>query len=172
MELLKDFCISDIVISEEFSNTIPAERKRIRALDNLKNGSSRAEIIVNDDNVLIDGYCTYLAACERDMKHIDVLRGWVEVIEAIHYPGQRPFKWKVPPKLIGKIESGDQCMVIMAKGVKRVTVENVIRQQYTEHQSYRKVIKKCRRLKGGGIYGKGQERKETSKGDQTKIQQL
>ena len=169
MELLKDFCISDIVISEEFSNTIPAERKRMRALDNLKKGSSRAEIIVNDDNVLIDGYCTYLAACELDMKHIDVLRGWVEVIEAIHYLGQRPFKWNVPPELIGKIGNGDQCMVITAKGLKRVTVENVIRQQYTGHQSDRKVRKKCRHVEGGGIYGKGQERKETSKGDQAEI---
>lgn len=148
MELIKNFSVDNIVISAEFANTVPAERKRMRALDNLQMGSSRAEIIVNDDNVLIDGYCTYLAACELNMKQIDVFRGWVELIVGIHYPGKRGFRWRVPPDLIGKIEIGDQCMVVTSKGIKRVTVVSVMRQQYIEQQSYKKVIKLCRKKKG------------------------
>ena len=148
MELIKNFSVDNIVISAEFANTVPAERKRMRALDSLKMGSSRAEIIVNDDNVLIDGYCTYLAACELNMKQIDVFRGWVELIVGIHYPGKRGFRGRVPPDLIGKIEIGDQCMVVTSKGIKRVTVVRVMRQQYIEQQSYKKVIKLCRKKKG------------------------
>ena len=39
-------------------------------------------------------------------------------------------------------------MVVTSKGIKRVTFVRVMRQQYIEQQSYKKVIKLCRKKKG------------------------
>lgn len=84
MELLKDFKVSNIVISEDFANTAPAEKKIERARKRLEHGVDTAAIVLNNDNVLIDGYCTYLAAKELGMEHITATRGYVELIEAVH----------------------------------------------------------------------------------------
>ena len=73
MELLKDFKVSNIVISEDFANTAPAEKKIERARKRLEHGVDTAAIVLNNDNVLIDGYCTYLAAKELGMEHLSLI---------------------------------------------------------------------------------------------------
>ena len=144
MEVLKDFQIKDIIISDNFSRTVPAERKVNKARSAIEQGVDTAAIVINNDNVLIDGYCTYLAAIEFGIESITVKRGYVEMIEATHSSNSKVFKWRVPPYLIGKIKPGDRCIVITSKGAKRVQVKNIIQQQYTDStRTVRKVIKKC-----------------------------
>ena len=144
MELLKDFKVSNIVISEDFANTAPAEKKIERARKRLEHGVDTAAIVLNNDNVLIDGYCTYLAAKELGMEHITATRGYEELIEAVHGSSKRIFRWRVPPYLIGEIKPGDRCIVLTCKGAKRVRVKNVVQQQTPDiGRSVRKVIKKC-----------------------------
>ena len=144
MELLKDFRIKDIIISDDFSRTVPADRKVNKARSAIEQGVDTAAIVINNDNVLIDGYCTYLAAIELGIENITVTRGYVEMIEAMHSSSSKVFKWRVPPYLIGRIKPGDRCIVITSKGVRRVRVKNIIQQQYIDStRTVRKVIKKC-----------------------------
>ena len=150
MELLKDFQIKDIIISEDFKNTQPGSRKMERAEQNyLQTGELPANIVINDENVLVDGYVTYFLAVKYGVQQIDVYRGYIEVVEAVHRPGSKvKYTWRVPFGLIGQIEAGDHVIVATSRGAKRVKVENVIRQQYPDQSvGKRSIFKK---------YGKGQ----------------
>ena len=148
MELLKDFQIKDIIITEDFKNTTPGSRKMERAEQRyIRTGELQTVIVVNDENVLIDGYITYLLAVKYGIKQIDVYRGYAELVEAVHYAGStRVYKWRVPLRLTGMLETGDYIIVPTVRGAKRVRVTKIIRQQYPE-QTYRlkNVIKKCNR---------------------------
>lgn len=148
MELLKDFSIKDIIISEDYKNTTPGSRKMERAEQRyLQTGLLPTNIIINDDNVLIDGYITYLLAVRHGIDHVDAHRGYIEVIEAVHYAcSTRPYIWRVPLWMAGTIAVNDYVIVPTSRGVKRVRVTSVMRQQYTD-QTHRikNMIKKCNR---------------------------
>lgn len=151
MELLKDFQIKDIVISEDFRNTAPGSRKMEHAEQRyFETGSLPVNIVINDDNVLIDGYITYLLAVKHGIVQMDVYRGYIEVIEAAHYPlSAKVYSWIVPPYLIGKVQEGDRCIVRTAKGVKRVTVKSVMHCQYKKQDHRLKSVIKL--VQKGGM---------------------
>lgn len=146
MELLKDFHIKDIIISEDFKNTTPGSRKMGRAEQRyLQTGTLPANIVINDEDVLIDGYITYLLAVQYGIDRVDVYRGCVEVVEAVHYSGSnRVYMWRVPLRLSGEITAGDYIIVPTSRGTKRVKVTGVGRQQYPKQmRRIKNVIKKC-----------------------------
>lgn len=148
MELLKDFQIKDIIISADFKNTTPGSRKMGRAEKNyIHSGKLPVAIVINDENVLIDGYITYLIAVKHGIEQIDVYRGYTELVEAVHYAGStRAYMWHVPLRFTGTIEIGDYIIVPTTRGVKRVRVARVIRQQYPDQvRRIKNVIKKCNR---------------------------
>lgn len=148
MELLKDFQIKDIVISEDFKNTTPAERKLQRKEDYFINtGKLPEDIVINDDNVLIDGYTTYLVAVKHGILSANVKRGYVELIEAAHSAGSRLYVWRVPASMHGSIKKGDRCIVRTGNGVNRVAVVNILRQQYpVQNPRLRNVIRLERKV--------------------------
>ena len=148
MELLKDFQIKDIVISEDFKNTTPAERKLQRKEDYFVNtGKLPEDIVINDDNVLIDGYTTYLVAVKHGILSANVKRGYVELIEAAHSAGSRLYVWRVPASMHGSIKKGDRCIVRTGNGVNRVAVVNILRQQYpVQNPRLRNVIRLERKV--------------------------
>lgn len=143
MRLVCNFPLKEIVISEDFKKTKPAAAKLDRVRQYVADfGNLPDKIVINENNVLIDGYCTYLVACELAIDSANVRIGYVEVIEASHKRGGALFLWKVPDKLIGKIRSGDRCIVRTKKGAQIVTVENVVRQQYpVQHPRMKNVIR-------------------------------
>lgn len=146
MELLKDFRIKDIVISEDYKSTLPREDKQERAEQRyLQTGELPTNIVVNDSDVLIDGYITYLLAVKHGIKQLDIYRGCVEIVEAVHYTGSnKAYTWRVPLRLNGMIEVNDYIIVPSSGGVKRVKVLNVIRQQYPEQsRPLKQIYKKC-----------------------------
>ena len=148
MELLKDFQIKDSIITEDFKNTTPGSRKMERAEYRYQQtGGLPVNIVVNDDNVLIDGYITYLLAVQHGIEQTDVYRGCAEFVEAVHYAGStRAYMWRVPLWLNGLLEVGDYIIVPTTRGVKRVKVSRVIRQQYLDQtRRIKNVIKKCNR---------------------------
>ena len=148
MELLKDFQIKYIVISEDFKNTTPADRKLQRKEDYFINtGKLPEDIVINDDNVLIDGYSTYLVAVKYGILSANVKRGYVELIEAAHSEGSRLYAWRVPAFMHGSIKKGDRCIVRTGNGVKRVVVVNILRQQYpVQNPRLRNVIRLERKV--------------------------
>lgn len=135
----------DIIISDDFKRTPPkAEKLHRTEQEYLKTGLLPENIIIDADNVLVDGYTTYLAAVKYGVE--DVALGNMEFIEGVHDPGSsRTFIWRIPSHLAGKISAGDRVMVRTVYGVSRVQVVNVIRQQYPGTEgARRRVIRKCR----------------------------
>ncbi len=146
MELLKNFHIKDIVISEDFKSTIPGSEKMNRAEQRyLQTGDLPSNIIINDANVLIDGYVTYLVAVQHGIEQIDVYRGYVEIVEAVHRAGStKAYMWRVPMRLAGTIVANDYIIVPSSRGAKRVKVVNVTRQQYPDQsRRIKQIFKKC-----------------------------
>lgn len=143
MMQIESFSLKDIIISEDFSSTTPAAMK----LDKVRGYVAEhdklpAYIVINNDNVLIDGYCTYLVALELGADRVPVKRGYVELIEAKHHAGQQCFIWRVPERLLGQIKAGDKCIVRTARGARRVRVERVLQQQYpTQRPPLKTVLK-------------------------------
>ena len=145
MELLNDFPLKDIIITDEFRNAIPGTDKLARREKAYtRSGELPKDIVINDSNILIDGYITYLLALKHEITALDVYRGYVEVIEARHKPGNRSYMWRLPLSLCGTVSKGDKVIVRTSAGVRRATVENVIRQQYPIQQPRLKMVcKKC-----------------------------
>lgn len=57
MKILNNYPLADIVISEDFKKTTPAERKLKAAAKTVQSAEDlTGQIIINDENVLIDGY--------------------------------------------------------------------------------------------------------------------
>lgn len=109
MKLLKNFPIQDIIISEDFKNTTPGSRKMDRAEQRFRQaGKFPGNIVINDENVLIDWYITYLLAVKHGIRRTDLYHGYTEVVEALHYAGSnRMYMWRVPLRLAGEITEGD-----------------------------------------------------------------
>lgn len=145
MELLKEFDLRYVKISQEFASTVPADWKMERMKRRYdQTGELPKNIIINDDGILIDGYVTYLQAMKDGIDHLDVYRGHLEIVEAVHSGNEKVFRWSVPLRLYGCIEAGDRVLVMTARGVQRVQVKRVIRQQYPEQRfKVRKVLSKC-----------------------------
>lgn len=67
--------IDEIIISEEFKKKIPGKRKMNIRLDYFeKTGEFFSPIILDKNNVLIDGYTSYLIAKKYDLKNIKISR--------------------------------------------------------------------------------------------------
>lgn len=147
MELLKNFDIKDIRISDDFLSTVPGENKMELAKQKFeRSGLLPSNIIINDDNALIDGYITYLQALEHGVKHLDVYRGYIEVVEAVHREGSKVFRWRVPLWLYGSLLPGDYVIARTARGAQRVRVKEIIRQQYPDQElRLKRIYKKCSR---------------------------
>lgn len=143
MELLNGFSIKDIRITEDFMRTQPGIRKMERAeRQYIQTGVLPTNIIINTDNVLIDGYITYLIALEHGVEYLNVYRGYYETVVAVHGKREKNFAWRVPLYLSGQIKSGDKVLVTTSRGVRRVRVVEVEMQQYPEQgRRLRRVIK-------------------------------
>ena len=146
MKLLRDYQLKDIIISEDFKGTQPNNKKIEKVeQDYLQTGALPVNIVINDDNVLIDGYITYLLAVKYGIQQVGIYQGYIEMIEAAHCASsKKSYTWRVPISLTGKIMPGDRVLVPNVAGARTVKVERVIRQQYPDQKLRRKpVFKKC-----------------------------
>lgn len=132
MEKITGFPVKDIVIMDEYRNTPPkAEKMEHRERLFLERGELPLDIVINDDNVLLDGYMSYLLAVKHGIEQIDVKRGWVEIIEAAFrpHPDCKAYRWRVPVRLLGQFRKGDKALVSTRSGTSLVTVLRVLRLQ-------------------------------------------
>lgn len=153
---LKDFDVDRIIIATTFKQTPPKAKKLERARRKyLESGILQENIVINDRNVLIDGYITYILAIENGIAKMNANRGYAEIVEAIHWPGNtKRYKWSVPRWLVGDLAVGDEVIALTSKGAKRVKIVNIIRKQFPE-QGLRDVYKKCKGVRWDG--GKDQD---------------
>lgn len=67
--------LSDIIINKSFTETTPKEEKMIECREFWRyEGKQDRPIVLNQDNVLIDGYVMYLVLMEHDEEYVDVVR--------------------------------------------------------------------------------------------------
>ena len=136
--------LHDIIIPEDFT-TPHIDKLQHRAEAYEKNGILPAAIVINDSNVLIDGYATYLTAVKYGLATVPVQRGHVELIEACHRLGEKTYFWRVLSRLQGTIQKGDRCLVRTANGFTYAKVLSVLQQQLPpKGLRLRNVIKKVR----------------------------
>lgn len=75
MELLGKINIKKIKITQEFKSCPPkGEKMWIKRAYFMINNKFEQPVVVDKDNVLVDGYTTYLIAKEKDMKYVPVVR--------------------------------------------------------------------------------------------------
>ena len=76
---MKWIAVSDIIISEAFAQTQPKQSKLNRIRDYyLKYGSIDKPIVVNRNNLLLDGYVRYLVLKENNAEYAKVkIVNWI-----------------------------------------------------------------------------------------------
>lgn len=148
--------LSDIKISEAFANTIPNEEKMNECRNNwnLWHRQDRF-IVVNPDNVLIDGYIQYLVLNENNIEEAEVkisnrrkkrwyrknVKDWnvphyrnetTTYIYGVHpnSKNEKEFVWRVPKSWseLGwedGLKIGDEILVTTKFGIKPVVVTKI-----------------------------------------------
>ena len=70
---MKKMKLSDIKISETFANSVPSEEKMNGCRNNWRTyGKQDRFVVVNHDNVLVDGYVMYLVLMEHKEEYAEV----------------------------------------------------------------------------------------------------
>ncbi len=130
--------INNIIISENFTNSKPAMWKLERAKEEYSNGNANKKILIDTNNVLIDGYTRYLAAKELGVKDVEVrIKGsfWYErptvYVFGKHYHNGKEYVWRLvgnPYKdgtSANRINIGSKVLVDTRYGERIITVTNI-----------------------------------------------
>jgi len=114
-----------------------------------KSGFAEAEIILDSNNYLIDGYIWYLLTQSYGLTHVPVRYGRRQIITAAHKAGGKLYRWELPGMLVGRVHPGDKVKVRTCRGIRTVRVAGV--EEYAgEPEPLRMVISKFK--KGCGKY--------------------
>lgn len=118
--------IDQIIIPVAYKHTSPSESKMLQAKQYYeKYGVISNEVILSENDVLLDGYISYLLAIEKGITEIPIKRRHLEIIKAIHPGRTKEYVWKVPFEIQGKIKIGDTVNVPTCYGIQRVQVVGV-----------------------------------------------
>lgn len=71
-EYIQNYPIGNIIISEDFAKTKPNRRKIQSKKAKINNGDVGA-IVINKNNILQDGYITYLILKDKDIENVDIM---------------------------------------------------------------------------------------------------
>lgn len=111
----------------------------------LKSGMLEADIVVDIQGTLIDGYCWYLLAKKYELTCVPV-RCRRQIIRASHKKGGKMYAWELPALLIGRVSVGEKLIVRTSRGIRTVTVAAV--EEYNPEQQIgplRRAIRKKRK---------------------------
>ena len=146
--------LSDIKISDAFANSIPSEEKLNECRNNWKQWNRQDRyIVVNPDNVLIDGYIQYLVLKENNVEEAEIKistrrkKRWyrknVEDWNIPHYKNEtttyvygvqpnsncnKEFMWRVPKSMTWfseNVQVGDSILCQTKFGIAPVIVTRV-----------------------------------------------
>ena len=112
-----------------------------------KSGLAEADIVLDSNNYLIDGYIWYLLAKSYGLTHVPVRYGRRQIITAAHKTGGRLYRWELPGMMVGRVHPGDKVKVHTCRGIRTVRVAGV--EEYAgEPEPLRMVIRKYRKAAG------------------------
>lgn len=86
--------IDDIIIPEEFQKGVPETNKLRKCRDNYNAGIIDRAILINKDNVLVDGYILYLILKEHNQTKIRVTKGDIYIC-GTHPNNEKKYFWRV-----------------------------------------------------------------------------
>lgn len=129
----KDIKMSDIKISEQFKSSFPSRYKLAERLAAYETGElfTKYDIVVNENNVLVDGYITYLTLLNVGYSGtvaVKVQKSNPRVyVFAKHSPEGKEYVWKIPQKFGTeiKIKPGDTVIARTKYGNQEATVTKV-----------------------------------------------
>lgn len=122
--------IKDIIIQDSFKKTPPARWKIEKELKAYrKHKAFKSKIYLNIDKVLIDGYTTYIAACELGLKEVPAEYKKITIIEAHHPETPKSFyMWKLADSMEWEpLHMSDVVKAETYKGAQEVVVDYVYR---------------------------------------------
>lgn len=133
MSQYKDIKMKDIVIPKWFEKSHPSRYKLAERLAAYESGElfTKYDIVVNEDNVLTDGYVTYLTLLNvgySGMVAAKVRKSNPRVyVFAKHSPEGKEYVWKISQKFGTdvKIKPGDKVIARTKYGNKEVIVTRV-----------------------------------------------
>jgi hypothetical protein len=130
--MVKSMKLKDIIISDDFKTTQPAKWKLAKCRKHYQATKTfDRDIILNEDNMLIDGYVAYLVAQENGIEDVDVVYGLIDhnanniaYIYARHQPNGRKYIWRVTNRTINiaALKVGSVAVVDTQYGPREVVV--------------------------------------------------
>ena len=131
--------LSDIIIKNSFKLSVPSERKIKNIVKRYINGEEIGkEIIVDESDILVDGYIRYLILKYAGVENVDVtvvsnkrndMREDTPItyVYARHKPDGKLYVWRITRKTkhACRLEVGARIRVATKHGDKRVVVEKI-----------------------------------------------
>lgn len=112
-----------------------------------KSGLAEADIVLDSNNYLIDGYIWYLLAKSYGLTHVPIRYGRRQIITAAHKIGGKLYTWELPGMMVGRVHPGDKVKVHTCRGIRTVRVAGV--EEYAgEPEPLRMVIRRYRKAAG------------------------
>ena len=127
--------LSEIKIKGNFLRTPPADYKLNACRDFCRsNGCVDRDIILNKNNVLVDGYVAYLVLKENNISDTEVIYNYNKIdsvpieklyVYARHAGNSKEYVWRIKARDYGNISVGDNILVNTKFGNKVVTVTRI-----------------------------------------------
>ena len=146
--------LKNIIVPESFKESTPAKSKIDTIRGNYEEfGCPFNLVVLSDNNVLLDGYITYLVAKEMELASVPFKRGQLGTIEGVHEGGNKLYEWKIPPSERRKVKVGRKVSVWTKYGATRVQVLGI--KSYSHVEPDRVLRSMCRsktifRVRGSG----------------------
>lgn len=141
--------ISNIHIFPCFQETPPDPEKLKEKEDYYnKTGMFQSQIVLDANDYLIDGFCSYLLAVEHGIEYVPVKYGKRQIVWAYHKKGGKLYAWELPGLLIDRVSPGERLIAETSRGLRTVKVSLVEDCVNQEPGTYKKILRKRKR---GGI---------------------
>jgi hypothetical protein len=141
--------LTDITIPESFQKTKPSAEKLTACRKYYEeNGKLPKPVVIDDHNVLVDGYIGYLTLLDLGVEETEPAHGEFQpttvYVFGKHTPDGKEYVWYAPiGKHIGYIKEGDTILVKTKYGRKPITVTRVERRKDSPSEGIiRPIIKK------------------------------
>lgn len=133
--------LDDIKIRDSFINSKPNEEKMQMKTVEYNNSGKLKPIIVDENNVLIDGYISYLILKQFEIENTRVIvkekynlktfmNKPIYYVYGIHKNGGKEYVWFIPNghvnSFIGNVLPGDKVLVNTKNGNKKITITRIV----------------------------------------------
>lgn len=138
--------ISNIHIFPCFQETPPDPEKLQKKEEYYnKTGILQSPIVLDGNNYLIDGYCSYLIGVKYGMKHVPIKYGKRQIVWCYHKKGGKLYAWELPGLLIDRVSPGERLIVETSRGLRTVRVSLVEDCVDQEPGAYKRAVRKRKR---------------------------